>query len=369
METVKVGVVGCGAISTAYFTHAKNFPILEMAACADLDMDKARTQGEKFAIPKVCSVQELMRDKSIEIVLNLTVPKAHAPIAIEALRKGKHTYSEKPLGINRKEGEKIIKLAEEKKLYVGCAPDTVLGSGIQMARKLIDDGAIGRPVVATAYMMCRGHESWHPNPEFYYEVGGGPVFDMGPYYLTALLNLLGPAKRLNAMASISFPQRTITSEPKKGKKIKVETPTHISGAMEFQNGAVGTMIMSFDTYFAPHDRAQPITIYGEKGTMKVPDPNGFDGPVHIRMAADKDWVEVPSSFVKGYGRAVGLADMAYAIRSGRKARCNGEQALAVLDLMQGLLDAADKGRDIAINTPYERPAPMNPALPFGTLDT
>jgi len=368
MEKVKVGVVGCGAISNAYFTHAKNFPILDMAACSDLDIEKARQQGEKFAIPKVCTVEELLKDKSIEVVLNLTVPKAHAEVALAALKKGKHTYAEKPFGVNRKEGQKILKVAEEKGLHVGCAPDTVLGAGIQTARKVLDDGAIGRPVAATAYMMCRGHESWHPSPEFYYEVGGGPMFDMGPYYLTALLNLFGPAKRVVSMSSISFPERTITSQPKAGKKVKVETPTHITGSIEFVNGVIATMIMSFDTYFPTHDRQQPITVYGENGTMKVPDPNTFDGPVHVQKAGEKEWSEAPTPFVKGYGRAVGLADMAYAIRSGRKSRCNGQQAFAVLDIMQAFLESAEKGKEVAITSQYDRPAPMRGDLPFGTLD-
>jgi predicted dehydrogenase len=298
----------------------------------------------------------------------LTIPKAHVPIALEAMKKGKHSYAEKPFGIDREEGLKALKMAEQKKLRLGCAPDTFMGAGIQTARKSIEDGAIGRPVAFTAFMMCRGHESWHPSPEFYYEVGGGPMFDMGPYYLTALLNILGPVKRINALAGIQIPERTITSEPKKGKKIKVETPTHISGSMEFENGAIGTIIQSFDTRFATHDGKQPITIYGEEGTLKVPDPNGFDGPVHIKKVGDAEWSEVPHQFVQGYGRSVGLADMAYAIRSGRRARADGQQAFAVLDLMQGFLDSSEHGKAVTPVTKYERPPAMPTHLPFGTLD-
>jgi len=364
-DKIRIGVVGCGAISPAYFGMAKNFPIVEVVACADMNAEAAKKRAAEFQVSKVLGVEELLADKGIDVVLNLTVPKAHAPIAIRSLECGKHTYAEKPFGINREEGRKVLEVAKAKGLKVGCAPDTFMGAGVQTARKLIDDGAIGRPVAFTAFMMGRGHETWHPSPEFYYEVGGGPMFDMGPYYLTALLNLLGPVKRIGGMASIAIPERTITSQPKAGKKIKVETPDHIVGTMEFTNGAVGTIIQSFATRFA---ETHPITIYGEDGTLKVPDPNGFDGAAQIRKAGDEQWTEVPHSFVKGYGRSVGLADMAYAIRSGRKFRANGDQAFTVLDLMQGFLDSSKNGVTHEPVTRYERPAPMPASLPFGTLD-
>jgi predicted dehydrogenase len=220
----------------------------------------------------------------------------------------------------------------------------------------------------SALMLCRGHEHWHPSPEFYYEVGGGPMFDMGPYYLTTLLNLLGAPKRVSSMATIAIPERTITSEPKKGKKVTVETPDHIVGAMEFKNGAIGTFAMSFAVKYATHSGQHPITIFGTEGTLKVPDPNGFDGLPSVRTTSDQDWREVPHAFVKGYGRAVGLADMAYAIRGGREARCNGQQAFAVLDLMQGFLESGESGRAYTTKVRYDRPAPMPAELPFGTLD-
>jgi predicted dehydrogenase len=367
-QPVKVGVIGVGAISGAYLGMARNFPVVEMAAVADLDVARAKSAAEKFGIPRVLTVDELLADPSIELVLNLTVPKAHVPVGLRALENGKHTYAEKPLGINREEGMKLIGLAEQKKLMVGCAPDTFMGAGVQTARKLVEDGAIGKPLAFTAFMLSPGHESWHPSPEFYYEVGGGPMLDMGPYYLTALLNIFGPAKRISALASIGMPERTITSEPKRGKKVKVETPTHIAGSMEFANGVVGTLVTSFETRFPSYDGKQPITIFGEEGTLRVPDPNGFDGPVHLRRKDDADWTEVPPAFVKGYGRSVGLADMAYAIRSGRKPRASGQQAMAVLDLMQGFLDSSEQGKAISPVTEYERPKPMPAHLPFGTLD-
>jgi predicted dehydrogenase len=367
-EKVRVGVIGCGAISGAYLGMAKNFPIVEIAALADLDIERAKEASQKFGVGKACSVDQLIADPSLEIVLNLTVPKAHVPIALRVIEAGKHTYAEKPLGIDRTEGEKLLAAAKKKKLRVGCAPDTFMGAGIQTARKLIEDGAIGKPVAFTAFMMGPGHESWHVSPEFYYEVGGGPMFDMGPYYLTALLNLFGPVKRIFGMATIAVPERTITSEPKFGKKIKVETPDHITGSMEFENGAMGTIIQSFATRFPPYDGKQPITVFGTEGTMKVPDPNGFDGVVHVRKNDDPDWVEMPPQFVTGYGRSVGLADMAYALRSGRPHRASAEQAFAVLDLMQGFLDSSRDGRAVSPVQKYQRPAPMRADLPFGTLD-
>ena len=369
MEKVRMGVVGCGAISGAYLGMAKNFPIIEVVACADLVREAAEKRAKEFGVPRVCSVDELLADASIELVLNLTVPKAHVPVALRVLEAGKHTYAEKPFGIDRTEAKQVLALARRKKLKIGCAPDTFMGAGIQTARKLIDDGAIGRPVAFTAFMMGHGCENWHPNPEFYYQPGGGPMFDMGPYYLTALLNLLGPVKRLTGMTAIAIPDRTITSQPKFGKKISVETPDHVCGMLEFANGCVGSIITSFATWHADYDGKQPITIYGTEGVLKVPDPNGFDGPVRLIKNRDgATWEEIPHAFVKGYGRAVGAADMAYAIRTGRPHRANGQQAFAVLDLMQGFLESSVSGKAYRPKAKYARSAPMPANLPFGVLD-
>ncbi len=365
-QPVKVGVIGCGNISSAYFSHAPVFPILEVAACADLDIEKAQAQAEKFHIPQVLTVDELLAHPEIEIVLNLTIPQAHVPIGLRAIESGKHTYAEKPLGLDRVDAKKLMDAATAKGLRVGCAPDTFLGAGVQTARKVIDDGIIGRPVAFTAFMMGRGHESWHPSPEFYYQPGGGPMFDMGPYYLTALLNLLGPLKRLTGAASVAIPKRTITSQPLHGKKITVTTPDHIVGTMEFAQGAVGTIIMSFATHHAQYDGEFPITIYGTEGTLKVPDPNGFDGRVQVNTGGG--FADVPHAFLTGYGRMVGAADMAYAIRSGRPHRAGGELAYTVLDAMQGFLDSSQSGQAYTLTAPFERPTPMPIGLPFGTLD-
>lgn len=369
MEPVRIGVIGCGAIAGQYLGMARQFPQVTIAACADLNREAADKRAAEFGVPKVCSVEELLADPSIEIVLNLTVPKAHVPVSMAALDAGKHTYLEKPLAVDVAEGRKLLRRAAEKGLRVGCAPDTFLGAGVQTARKLVDDGAIGRPVGVIALMMCPGHESWHPSPEFYYEVGGGPMFDMGPYYLTALLNLFGPVRRIAGVATIAIPQRTITSQPRHGKVIHVETPDHICGVLEFENGAAGTIITSFAVkYGAQYDGHNPITLIGTEGTLKVPDPNGFDGPVFLRRNGDSDFREIPHTFVRGYGRSVGLADMAVAIRTGRPHRCSAEQAMTVLELMQGFLDSSREGRMVQPTQTYARPAPMPAELGFGQLD-
>jgi predicted dehydrogenase len=366
-KPVNVGLIGCGAISSAYLDMAKKLPIIQITTCSDIEPAKAQSTAEKYGI-RACTAEELINDPKIEIVLNLTVPKAHLPIALEAVAAGKHVYTEKPLGIDREQGLRLLAEAATKNLRIGCAPDTFMGSGIQSARKLIDDGAIGHPVAFTAFMMCPGHESWHPSPEFHYEKGGGPMFDMGPYYLTALLNLLGPVKRLCGMTSIGIPQRTIGSGARQGKNIHVQTPDHVVGSIEFAAGAVGTLITSFATHHPVYDQAQPIVIYGTEGALKVPDPNKFDGPISVWRASDEDWQEVKPTFLAGYGRAVGLAEMAHALRHNRPHRASADQAMTVLDLMQGFLDSSQSGRFYTPTTHYHRPAPMPATLPFGQFD-
>lgn len=355
MRKVKIGVIGCGFISGIYLKNlTQTFQNTEVVACADVVMANAEARAKEFNVPKACTVAELLADPEVEIVLNLTIPAAHAEVNLAALEAGKHVYNEKPFAVNREDGKKVLAAAEEKGLLVGCAPDTFLGGGLQTCRKLIDDGWIGTPVAATAFMTCHGHESWHPAPEFYYQVGGGPMFDMGPYYLTALVSLLGPAKRVTGSARISFPQRTITSQPNYGKKIDVEVPTHVAGILDFQNGAVASIITSFDVWNANLPR---IEIYGSEGSLMVPDPNTFGGPVSFRMHGQDEWKEIPLVF--GYNensRGLGVADMANAIVNGGKHRANGEVAYHVLDIMQGFHDASNEGRHYELKSPCERPA-------------
>ena len=368
MEPVNVGCIGTGAISDQYLSMRKNFPIVKMVACADLDAGRAKAAAEKHGVARVMTPDELLADPEIEIVLNLTVPNAHVPIAARALEAGKHTYMEKPLGVDREEGRKLFELTKKHGRCVGCAPDTFLGAGIQTARKVIDDGQLGRITAVTANMISGGHEGWHPSPEFYYQPGGGPMFDMGPYYLTALLQLLGPMRRVSGFASVAIPERTITSKPLHGKKIAVETPDHYSGVIEFASGVVGGIIQSFAMRVADVDAEHPIVVYGTEATLKVGDPNVFDGQPMIRRVGGEAWEQVPLAFPTGYGRGVGLADLAHAVRSGRPHRCSLEQAFCVLDAMQGFRDASDTGRAHVVEPGYERTAPMPADLPFGELD-
>jgi len=366
MKPVKVGVIGCGNISNIYFEAGKKFESIEIAACADLITARAQAKAKEHGIPKACTVKQLLGDKAIELVINLTVPKAHAAVSKAALEAGKHIYCEKPLALTRDDGQELLALAKKKGRLIGCAPDTVLGAGIQTARKLIDDGWIGVPVSATAFMQCHGHESWHPDPEFYYEQGGGPMFDMGPYYLTALMTLLGPVKRVCGATRITFPERLITSKPKKGKVITVEVPTHVAGMMDFQNGAIGTIVTSFDVWA---HTLPCIEIHGAAGSMIVPDPNGFGGLTKVRRAGAPDWQEIPLSHPYAENsRGLGAADMACAIRSGRPHRANGQLAFHVLDLMQAFHESSDGGRHIALKSTCDRPAPIPMDLVEGFLD-
>jgi predicted dehydrogenase len=367
-EPVRIGLVGCGAISGAYLAGARSFPVLRVVACADISRDAAERKAAQFGVPRVLAVDELLRDENVDVVLNLTVPTAHAEVALRALEAGKHTYSEKPLAVTREDGRRILDLAAARGLRVGCAPDTFLGAGIQTARELVSHGAIGRPVAFTAFYLSRGHESWHPNPDFYYRRGGGPMFDMGPYYLTALLNLLGSVRRLTGTATVTQPTRHISSAPRFGQFIRVETPDHVCGTLDFDSGTSGVIVQTFATHYPQYDATHPITVYGTDGALKVPDPNEFDGPVLIRRAGDADWREAPHTFARGYGRSVGLADMAHAIRSGRPHRASGELAYAVLDVMQGFFDSSESGAAYHPDGAFERPAPMPANLPFGVLD-
>lgn len=361
----KVGIIGCGNISGIYLQAKEKFPILETVACADLDMDRAKAKAEEYGI-RAQTVEEMLGDDEIEIIINLTIPRVHAEIAGAAIENGKHAYSEKPLGLNREEGIELLAKAKSAGLRVGNAPDTFLGGGIQTCRKLIDDGWIGQPLAATAFMMAPGHERWHPDPEFFYKPGGGPMFDMGPYYLTALVNLLGPVRRVTGSTSMTRTVRTITSQPKYGQTIDVEVPTHVSGTLDFHNGAIGNVITSFDVWAASLPR---IEIYGTQGTLSVPDPNTFGGPVRIRRAGADDWSEIPITHpYTENSRGLGVADMAQAIQSGRPHRASGELANHVLDIMCAVHDASNEGKHVELTTTCERPAPLPLGMLPGVLD-
>ena len=365
-DRTKVGVIGCGNISPQYLKWMPTFEVLDVAALADLDVERARARAEEFGVPRACSVDELLADPDIEIVVNITVPGAHAAVNLQILEAGKHAYTEKPFAVERADGQQVLRLAADKGLITGGAPDTFLGGGIQTCAKLLDDGAIGQPVSATAFMMGHGPEGWHPNPDFYYQKGGGPMFDMGPYYLTALVALMGPVRRVTGCTGTAFTERTITNpKMRTGEKIPVQTPTHIAGVFDFASGAIGTIVTSFDVWAHNCPR---IEIHGTEGSLSVPDPNTFRGPVRIRKAGADDWTDVPLTHSDEVGRGIAVADMACALRSGRGHRASGGLAYHVLDLMHAFHDASDQGRHIDIDSGVPRPQALPVGLAPGQLD-
>ncbi len=355
---LNVGVIGCGVISEIYLQNcATVFPQLRLCAVADLDPEAANRRGSAFGLPALSPAALLARD-DIDIVLNLTVPAAHVAVGLAAIAAGKHVYSEKPLGVSVVEAKTLIEAADRAGLRVGCAPDTFLGGSHQTSRKLVDDGAIGRVVAGSATLMLSGHEVWHPNPDFYYsDPGGGPAMDMGPYYLTALVNLLGAIARVTAFASRSGATRTIAKGPRAGQKVPVEVYTHIAGALEFASGAIVQIATSFDVKGHGHSH---LEIYGTDGSMLVPDPNRFDGEV-LRLDGS-DWTPIPNSFGSADGnyRGFGLADMADAIVTGRPNRASGALALHVLEAIEGLTRSAATGRAVQMETHCDRPTALTP---------
>jgi predicted dehydrogenase len=348
-----IGIIGCGKISQAYFNGAKLFPFLKIVACADIYSPAAEAQAAANNC-QALTVDQLLAHPDIDLVINLTVPAAHVAVSLQILEAGKHVYLEKPLAIDLEGGRNILHIANQRGLRVGCAPDTFLGAGQQTCRKLIDDGAIGRIVAGTAFMLCRGHESWHPNPGFYYLKGGGPVFDMAPYYLTSLVNLLGPVKRVSAITGRSFSERTATCKERTGERLPVEVNTHASASFEFHSGAIITGVFSFDV--AAH-RHTPVELYGSEGSLQVPDPNTFGGPVKVFKRGDeKGWLdhELTHPYADNT-RGIGVADMVQAIQSDRPHRASGELALHVLEVMSALDTSSIEGQHISIQSKPSRP--------------
>lgn len=374
MRVMKIGVVGCGNISDVYFQNIAKFDNLEVSAIADLFPERAQEKAEKYG-GRAMTVDELVNDPDVDIVLNLTNPSGHYEIDMKALNAGKHVYSEKPLAVNIEQGKEIIETAKQKGLFVGCAPDTVLGARPQTMRKMVEDGWIGRPIAATAFYMNGGMEMWHPNPTPWYKDGGGPVFDIGPYYFTLLVSMFGPAARVSSVTGKGWEQRLVTSQPNAGQKIDVEVPTHASGTIEFANGVIATVIMSFDIVDSTLPR---IEIYGTEGVIAMDDPDPYDGPniyggvTKFRRREDADWLEyprkpniptpwaeVPSCY--GYtenSRSLGLSDMARAIEEGGSYRANGELAYHVLEIMHGFHESSKTGKHYVMQSTCDRPEVM-----------
>jgi predicted dehydrogenase len=355
MTPHRLGIVGLGVISAAYLETLATCDSVIITAVADLDPDRAAIVAASLPAARALTVAGLLASDDVDTVLNLTTPAAHAEIALGAIAAGKHVYGEKPLAVTLAEGRSIFAAAGHAGVRVGSAPDTVLGTGIQTARAAIDDGLIGRPVAASAVMVTAGHELWHPNPDFYYREGGGPLFDMGPYYITALIHLLGPIRAVTGASSRPQDHRVIRTGPRAGESIPVLVDTHVTGVLEHVNGALSTITMSFDSAATA---ASPIEVHGTEGTLAVGDPNTFDGPTSHRRVNDAGFHPLePSAGYADGARGIGLLDQ---IRTPHRAvaRANGELALHVLDVMESLQRAAAEGHRVDLTTDADRPVPV-----------
>lgn len=361
-----VGIVGCGSISTSYLRLAPLFRGIEMKACADINPEAAKARAQEYGV-RALTLDEIYNADDVDIIVNLTIPAAHFEVSSRALEGGKNVYSEKPFVLSVAEGTELSKMASSKGLRIGSAPDTFLGGAHQLGRHLIDQDAVGRITSGTCHVMSHGMEHWHPNPDFFFQPGGGPILDLGPYYITNLVQLLGPVKRVAAFTSIPAKERTISSQPRAGEKIPVATPTTIHSTMEFANGAVISLGASWDVW---HNRHSHMELYGETGTLYLPDPNFFGGKVEGigsdgNAMALPEWdhpLSVPnqetgSGDMANY-RTVGLADMALAITEGRPHRCSGEMALHVIDIMTSILESGERGEFITLSTTCGRPQAM-----------
>ncbi|MFC1431467.1 Gfo/Idh/MocA family protein [Streptacidiphilus sp. N1-3] len=360
-QILRVGVVGAGHISGAYLETFLRLENLRVTAIADMDPARAAAAAEEVPGARALTPDELYAAEDVDLVLNLTIPAAHAEVAHAAISAGKHVYGEKPLAATAAEARALLEAADRAGVRVGCAPDTVLGTGVQTARTVLDSGEIGTPVSATAFMLSPGHEDWHPAPEFYYQRGGGPLLDMGPYYLTALVTLLGPVRRVVGMSATPRATRIIGSGPRAGTEFPVEVATHVTGVLEHEGGALSTLIMSFDAWAGLVPRTH-IEVHGTGGSLSLPDPNGFDGEVQLFRAEAKEWEPVPErGGYPGASRGFGVADLARALADGGPHRADGQLAYHVLDVMESLLAAAGSGESVTVASTCERPA----AVPAG----
>lgn len=359
---LRIGVVGAGNISGEYLETLTRMPNVHVAQVATRDVRHAQEAVAPFSGTRATSLSQLYGSDEVDLVLNLTTPEAHLEVSRAAIAAGKHIYGEKPLAMTTKEARSILAAASAAGVRVGCAPDTVLGVGVQTARVCVDSGDIGTPIAATAFMTTPGHERWHPDPEFYYRAGGGPLFDMGPYYLSALVLLLGPVRRVSGLSSKPRGTRTIGSGPRAGTTFAVDVATHVTGVLEHEGGALSTIMMSFDVWASKLPR---IEVYGTEGTLMVPDPGTFAVDVTICRAGDPAWHRTPVlGGCSGAARGIGVADMAHAIAAGTAHRASADLAYHVLDVMESLLAAAESDRSRRVDSSFERPAPV----PAGTPD-
>lgn len=368
MEKLGVGIIGCGNISTSYLRLAPMFKALEVRKIADLNMDAAKSRAEEYGVEAV-SVDDLLSATDIDVIVNLTIPNAHFEVSKRVLESGKHVYSEKPFVLSLEEGEVLRSLAAEKGLRVGSAPDTWMGGAHQDARAAIDAGDFGKITSGSAHVMSHGPEGWHPNPDFFYDLGGGPMLDLGPYYLTNLIQLLGPIEKVAALTSAPLSDRPIGSGDREGQTVPVKTPTNIHALLQFKNGATITLSTSWDVWKHRHENME---LYGTEGTIYVPDPNFFGGEVHVggrdgvMSVQDKSDhpFGIPNQDHKGGQisnyRTAGLAEMAQAIVEDRPHRCSLEMALHAVDAMTSILKSGETGQFETLATTCDRPAAFGP---------
>ncbi|WP_227355866.1 Gfo/Idh/MocA family protein [Haladaptatus salinisoli] len=366
MESVNVGLLGCGTISDEYFSTGDTFDAFDVTACADIDTERAKMKADEYDVTAY-DVQELLDDPAVELIVNLTPPGAHAKTCRQILDAGKHVYVEKPLATTVGEVEEILRMATAEDLLVGSAPDTFLGAGLQTCRSIIDNGRIGEPIGATAVWTSPGHERWHPNPDFFYQRGGGPLFDIGPYYVTALVSLLGPVSRITGSVARGFEERTITSKSRRGERIDVEVPTHEAGVVDFESGAVANLLFSFDVHGSTFP-SPAFEIHGTEGTLSLPDPNHFEGPVSVREGNSDEFETVPLTHSYTGGRGAGVADMAYALRTDWTQRTSGELARHVFDVLSGIRESSDQSQHITLDSDCERPVPLPRTFPEGVVE-
>lgn len=383
MRNVNVGILGCGVISNTYIRDIKRFyPSLHLAACADVNVELAKSHAEKYQIPSGCSVEEMLAMEEVELVVNLTPPQFHMELNKKILQAGKHVFCEKPFAPTAAQARQVMDLADEKGLLVGSAPDTFLGSSLQTCRKILDDGWIGKPLYVTANMMSNGVETWHPAPANFYRQGSGPLYDMGPYYFTALAALLGPVKRVSAFSGTGFPVRKVYTGPLKGQEVLVETPTHYSGTAELVSGVIVSMNISFDIW---HSNLPMFEIYGTDGTLEVPDPNMSGGRPRVyrkestldvlyddsRETKEKQdtSVELPELYphIGDYTRGIGVLDLACAIDEKRKPRVNAEMACHVIEAITGMMESAQDKKVYEMKTTCEKPEPIKTGTPAGRI--
>lgn len=370
MKRLGIGVVGCGNIASTYLRNAALFPGVEIRACADMQMEAAQRRASEFGL-RALSVEALLEADDVDLVLNLTVPNAHFDISMAALAAGKHVFTEKPLAATAAEGRQLVAEAKQRKLAIGSAPDTFLGAAGRLARRLVDEGAIGKAVAGTAFMMGRGMEHWHPSPQFYYQPGGGPVLDMGPYYVTMLVNLLGPAKRVMALSASGQAERRISAPgPSHGATFAVGTPTTVMALVEFVSGAIVTLGMSWDVF---RHGNHPIELHGTEGSLRLPDPDTFGGTVALSRRGDP-WEELSTAQSlhgrinwpydapdRANYRMLGVADLARSLGNGTAPRASGELALHVLEILEGILRAGETGDTVALPESTIRPASLSEA--------